>query len=67
MITFVLVLIIGGQTVATDCADGALCFEDSDRCWYFAQRLNNRPEGLSIEARCEKQVVYNYRYAPIRL
>ena len=57
---------IGGQTIATNCEDGALCFESYDKCSVFAQRLNNRPD-LTIQAYCERQNIYKFKYAPIKL
>ena len=66
MITFVLVLVIGGETVASNCDEGALCFETYDECSVFAQRLNNRPD-LDIRAYCERQSIYKFKYAPIEL
>ena len=66
MFTFVLVIVIGGQAMATNCEDGALCFETYDKCSLFAQRLNNRPD-LDIQAYCERQSIYKFKYAPIKL
>jgi len=57
MIAFVLVIIIGGEVIARDCATGALCFETGEQCERFASRLNNRPD-LKIQARCEKQQTF---------
>ena len=52
--------------MATNCEDGALCFETYDKCSLFAQRLNNRPD-LDIQAYCERQSIYKFKYAPIKL
>lgn len=66
MVTFVLVIVIAGHTMAEDCRDGALCFDNSRLCEIFAQRLNNRPD-TDIQAYCERQHLYDFKFAPIRI
>ncbi len=53
MLTYMLVLVIGGQTTAVSCRD-TLCFEDLSRCQTFAQRLSYRPDNPEIFAYCEE-------------
>ena len=52
MAVFILIVTIGGQTVSRDC-DEALCFEDINRCLYFASRINDQPQGQDIKAFCQ--------------
>tara|TARA_B100000902_G_scaffold295074_1_gene281865 strand:- start:767 stop:961 length:195 start_codon:yes stop_codon:yes gene_type:complete len=52
MIVFILMVSIGGQIVSRDC-DQALCFADINRCLYFAERINQQPQGEDITAFCQ--------------
>ena len=52
MIVFILMVTIGGNVVSRDC-DVALCFEDINRCLYFAERINKQPQGEDIVAFCQ--------------
>ena len=65
MVAFVLVIVISGHTMAQDCRGGALCFDNGRLCEVFAQRLNNRPD-TDIQAHCEKQYLYDFKFAPIK-
>ena len=53
MLTYILVIVIGGQTTSANCDDN-LCFDNLSRCQTFAQRLNYRPEDPEIFAYCEE-------------
>lgn len=58
MIVFILMVTIGGTTVSRDC-DVALCFENINRCLYFAERINQQPQGEDIVAFCQPLNIEN--------
>ena len=52
MVLFIMIVTIGNQDVSRSCEE-ALCFNDINRCLYFAERINQQPENPDITAYCQ--------------
>tara|TARA_Y100001973_G_C5173082_1_gene320246 strand:- start:245 stop:418 length:174 start_codon:yes stop_codon:yes gene_type:complete len=51
---FILVLIIGGFSVVSNCNDGGLCFEQKTECEKFALSIILNSANTNITAMCKR-------------
>ena len=54
MIIFLLVLVIGGISIISDCDNGGLGFQEKTTCEKFAQRIILNSVNTNITAMCKR-------------